>query len=638
MENNISKEQAKILEQAISEAVKEPDLDQSVQKMIAYFGTNIYCDRVSVFEIKNQSNVNNSYEWCDQQAEPQITLMQNLPVSYIPKDWMSNFCTHQSVVIKDMNEYSLLNAKSSEFLTKLGIRYLIAVPLFENEHILGFLSLCNPVPAEMDEDEMLLRLLGEFTAVLISRRNSERKLQYLSQKDPLTGLENIQSFRQRVRDITESNWKNMSVPVSSEPLNKYVSPEHQDSYIVYFNASNFKEFNAIYGQREGDKCLIRISQLIREIFETDVACRSYSDHFYVFYDRDDVQDRIQRLHDRCLGLRKHFRVWMRAGVCRLQEPADIYESCDAAKLACDQIPDDTVHFYNTYSAEIMQTLQQEKYIQDNVENAIKKGNILVYFQPVVRAATGKLCNFEALVRWDDPKYGFLSPGVFIPVLEKHHRCYKIDSYVVEECCRMLSMRLKKGLPCVPVSFNISRTDFMMCDPVRIVTDNANKYGIDHRYLCVEITESSMMEAPEKIRTAILRFKKEGFQVWMDDFGSAYSSLVTLKDYEFDEIKLDMAFMRNMNQTSKIIIISAIQMAKRMGIHTLCEGVETQEQLDFLKEAGCEKIQGYYYGRPMPLEEQLTNLENKGVYAESREEALKWNQIAAGKQDNAKEDQ
>lgn len=620
MENFIPTEQTRMLEKAMAEAVKEPALEQSVQKLIAYFGTNMACDRISVFEIKDENSVSNTYEWCDLSAEPQITLMQNLALSYFPSEWISAFCGHQSVVIRDLKEYGALNSEASDFLTKIDVEYLIAVPMFENTHLQGFVSLCNPVPDEMENDEVLLQLLAEFTSVLISRRNSEEKLKYLSRRDPLTGLDNIQSFRQRVREISEQDWKNMPAPNASD--GRKTSERENGSYIIYLNASNFKEFNGIYGQKEGDKCLIRISQMIRDVFKTEVACRSYSDHFYVFYQGDHVQDRIRQLHDECLKLRKHFKVWMRAGVCRLEGPADIYESCDAAKIACDQIPDDAIHYCNMYSVEILQSLQQEKYIEDNVENAVKKGHIIVYFQPVVRAETGKLCSFEALARWDDPKYGFLSPGVFIPVLEKHHRCYKVDSYVVEECCRVLSQRLKQGQPCVPISFNISRTDFMMCDPVKIVTEAADRYGIDHRYLCVEITESSMMEAPEKIKTAILRFKSAGFQVWMDDFGSAYSSLVTLKDYEFDEIKLDMAFMRNMNETSKIIIISAVQMAKKMGIHTLCEGVETQEQLDFLKKAGCEKIQGFYYGRPMPLEEQLGNLDNRGIVPETPEEAEK----------------
>lgn len=609
MQDYISSVKIDQLNEAISEAMMEKDSDLAVQKLISYYGINTACDRISVFEIRDQGLVDNTYEWCGQDVESQIRLLQNVTPEKFAPEWSTNFYAHSAVIIKDLEECRHLSRESYELLKKQGIQRLISMPMYADSRLLGFIGMVNPALNEMDEDTETLRLVADFTAALIGRRDSDQKLQRLTEQDALTGLSNMATFRKKVESLLSQGWRTPS-----------------NAYVIYFNASNFKEFNALYGPSDGDKCLKRIAALIKETFETDVACRNISDHFYVFYQGDDAEERITRFHDRCLTLRKHFKVWMRAGVCRMSEASTVFEACDAAKVACDQLPDNDISYCNMYSAKILKSLQMEKYIQDNAENAIRKGEVLVYFQPVVRAQTGKLCSFEALVRWNDPKYGFLSPGVFIPVLERHHRCYKIDAFVVEECCRILSDRMKAGQPCVPVSFNISRTDFMMCDPVQIVVNAAQKYGIEPRYLCVEITESSIMEEPEKIRKAIERFKQAGFQVWMDDFGSAYSSLITLKDYDFDEIKLDMAFMRNLNENARIIVASTIRMARKMGIHTLCEGVETADQLEFLKKCGCEKIQGYYYGRPMTLEDQIGNLQEKGVEPETREEAIRMNQM------------
>lgn len=626
MQDTISATQIAKLNDAITGALMEPVPDLSVRKLISYYGMNTACDRVYVFEIRDNGVTDNTYEWCEQGVEPQIRLLQNVPISEIAQDWMTHFKNRQAVVIRNIEDYRKVNPDNYAFLKKQRIQRLICVPMYMDERLLGFIGIDNPVEDEMDEVALTFRILANFTAALIRHRDNDSSLRYLNERDSLTGLNNLYAFRQRVKEELEKNIRISAPaesPVSGSPGS---NTEERPSFIIYFNISNFRNFNALYGLDEGDKCLIRIAGLIQEIFETDIACRSFSDHFLVFYQGQDVLDRVQVLHDKCLQLRRHFRIWLRAGICRTRVANATYMDCDAAKTACDQLPDDNVSFCNVYSAEIMKNLQQEKYIQDNIANAVQNGQILVYFQPVVRSLTGRLCSFEALARWNDPTYGFLSPGVFIPVLEKHHQCYHVDRYVIGECCRMLAERLAKGLPCVPVSFNISRTDFMMCNMVKVVKEAAEQYGIDHRYLCVEITESAVMETPAEIKSAIREFKEAGFQVWMDDFGSAYSSLNTLKDFEFDEIKLDMAFMRSLNENSKIIVTSAVQMAKRLGIHTLCEGVETKEQLQFLRDIGCEKIQGYYYGKPMPIADQQENLSEKGIQYETAEMAAAMEQV------------
>ena len=257
----------------------------------------------------------------------------------------------------------------------------------------------------------------------------------------------------------------------------------------------------------------------------------------------------------------------------------------------------------------------EQFVRDSFENAIAAGHIQVFYQPVIRSISRKLCSFEALARWIDPERGFLRPDQFIPVLEKAHLIHLLDTHVVYQACARIRESVETGATPIPISVNLSRLDFELCDVFAMVEHAANSYQIPHDFLYIEITESLIAERGGHMRDVIERFRSAGFQIWMDDFGSGYSSLNVLKDFSFDEIKLDMQFLTSFDQRSRRIMTSVIQMAKEIDIHTLAEGVETEEQFRYLRNIGCEKVQGYYFGKPAPYEEALANLAAKGIEVE-----------------------
>lgn len=272
----------------------------------------------------------------------------------------------------------------------------------------------------------------------------------------------------------------------------------------------------------------------------------------------------------------------------------------------------------------------EKYIAAHVDEAIEQGWIKVYFQPVVRALTGRLSSCEALTRWVDPVYGLISPGVFIPVLEKTDQIQKVDDFVIDYVAKLLKEASEAGRNLVPVSFNLSRVDFSQDDPYEVTEKAVAKYGIDRRLLKVEITESTLISDPEKLNRMFTLFHEKGYDIWMDDFGSGYSTLNVLKDYSFDEIKIDMMFLRGLNERGRSIISSVVRMAKSLGIQTLTEGAETREQVEFLRNIGCEKIQGYYFGAPMPYDQLVKHCFYFGLIPESMDEATVYD--AAGSVD------
>ena len=263
-------------------------------------------------------------------------------------------------------------------------------------------------------------------------------------------------------------------------------------------------------------------------------------------------------------------------------------------------------------------LNLKEYINTNIDAALENGWVKAFYQPVIRSLTGRLCGAESLARWVDPEHGFMAPDKFIGALEESGQIHKLDCFIVEQVCKDISERISKGLDAVPVSVNFSRLDFMAEDMLKVVETCVGKYELPRDYIHIEITESMIVSDAELMANVIDSFRNAGYEVWMDDFGSGYSSLTLLKDYYFDTLKMDMNFLSTFNDRSKSIMRAAVTMAKDIDIKTLAEGVETQEQIEFLKDIGCGRLQGYYYGKPMPIDDFFAHIREKGIEIEARQ--------------------
>ena len=266
--------------------------------------------------------------------------------------------------------------------------------------------------------------------------------------------------------------------------------------------------------------------------------------------------------------------------------------------------------------DILTPASLEQYILDHLDEALEQGQIRVYYQPVIRTITRQLCSMEALARWETPDLGLLYPGSFIPVLENHRLIHRLDSFMVRQVCACYQQVRREHKPLVPVSVNLSRLDYELCDIFAVVESCVREYRVPREALCIEITESVLNNNEKLMSQYIHRFQSAGYQVWMDDFGSGYSSLNVLKDYRFDELKIDMRFLSDFHQRSQRILASVVHMAKEIDIQTLVEGVETEEQFQFLHDIGCEKAQGFLFARPMPFEDCMEHIKAKGIGVES----------------------
>ncbi len=249
---------------------------------------------------------------------------------------------------------------------------------------------------------------------------------------------------------------------------------------------------------------------------------------------------------------------------------------------------------------------ERSYIIENLDRALRERWIQVYYQPIIRSANGLICDEEALSRWLDPVRGMLSPASFIPALEDARMIHKLDLYMVEQVLAHMKVKAETGIFIVPVSVNISRTDFEVCDIVDEIDRRVTAAGVRRELMNIEITESAFGKDPVYLKSQVDRFRALGYSVWMDDFGSGYSSLSLLQSFDFDLIKFDMSFLRQFHNDpkSRIILSALMKMMLMLGVDTVVEGVETWEHVHFLRGIGCDKLQGMYFNMPISFEELL----------------------------------
>lgn len=397
----------------------------------------------------------------------------------------------------------------------------------------------------------------------------------------------------------------------------------------FFNITNFHLYNATHGFRQGDLCLQHIEGILQDVFPECPVLHLGADNFAVLAEEANVQARIDKACQRVQAYIGNPNIALKAGIRFLSGPRslkDLNVAFDSeAKIACDTIKKDASRHWAIYTQELGLRHKMQNYVREYLDQALEKGFIRLYLQPIIRTLTGKLVGAEVLARWESPQYGMISPAIFIPVLEEAHLIHKLDAYILNAVAKMTRQGLDQGLPALPVSVNLSRLDFILQDPFATTEAIREKYDLPLGLLQVEVTENALVDKMEPVLDGIRRFQQGGYPVLLDDFGSGYSSLNVLKDYDFDTIKFDMKFLHPFTEKSRKILKSLVSMAKDLHIHTLAEGAETKEQCDFLREIGCEKIQGYYYGKPIPCEDFHQYALDQGLQVETRAEAQLFDQ-------------
>ena len=421
--------------------------------------------------------------------------------------------------------------------------------------------------------------------------NAERK--YIATHDVLTGLSNRLSFEDQVSEIIKAN-----------PNEQYL--------MIVSDINDFKLINDIYGKGKADEILLKIANDIKSFSHPGSAiCRWRGDIFCAFAKKSVVNiPDLEKLIKDIWNSPKIINspVIIHVGIFE-PSPDDkdlsVSAMVDRAQLAIAGIKNDYNRCVAYYDDKLRKDKLWEQQITSELETALENGNIIPYLQPQYRA-DGHLEGGEVLVRWKHPKEGLIPPFRFIPIFEKNGMIATIDRYIWGEACKILEdwAEKKDGHEKLNLSINISPKDFYFMDIYEVLTSLVKEHEVDPKHLHLEITESSVMNnATEHIKT-INNLREYGFTVEMDDFGSGYSSLNMLKDMPVDVLKIDMVFLGKTDdhKKSKIILNSIVDMANNLDMPQITEGVETKEQFEMLKEMGCKLFQGYFFSKPVPLEE------------------------------------
>ena len=432
---------------------------------------------------------------------------------------------------------------------------------------------------------------------LISAKKDE-ELTYIADYDELTGLHNF-SFLVRTLDETIT--------------------DNEGKIILFINIGNFKTYNDQRGFIKGNEFLKSVGELIEEEFEGGIVCRQSDDHYVVAINSEEYIAKLQKLNYAVLELDHEVQPHIYAGGYLIKNGEAARRAVDKARYACSVASSKMQDLFVEYDLKMHKEYHLMQYVINHVDEAVEKGWIKPYYQPVVWSKDGKLCGAEALARWEDPEKGMLPPISFVPTLENTKLVHKLDACIIESVFRDMREAIDRNMPVFPVSLNISRLDFELMDVVPFLEEMVRKYNIDKHFIHVEITESALTENAELLSKNIHDLKEKGYALWLDDFGSGYSSLNVLKDYDFDVLKLDMKFLSGFenNPKARPLIEAVISMANKLGMKTLSEGVETQLETDFLKEAQCGRLQGYLFGKPMP-KEKIRDMINKGEFTISKE--------------------
>ena len=378
--------------------------------------------------------------------------------------------------------------------------------------------------------------------------------------------------------------------------------------LVCSNIKDFKFVNELFGIEKGNEILKKQAEYMKNfIGEDSLAARLHADRFAmcmprIRFDEDLINEAITGIQEAFKNSSFHMHIFV--GVYDIHDVEErVSIMCDKANLASETIKNEYKSSVAYYTEHLLEKSIEERKIIGEFDRALDNEEFVMFLQPQVDVS-GKPFGSEALVRWQHPDKGLLAPGVFIDVLEKTGFVYRLDRYMWDKAVKQLAEWKKRGINDYHISVNISTKDFYLIDVYETFVGLVEKYDIDPKLLKLEITETALMSDFNKNMVIIKRLQKYGFDIEIDDFGSGYSSLNMLKDISADVLKIDMGFLRASENEVKgqDILESIIGLANKLGMRVITEGVEKKTQVDMLYDMGCKMFQGYYFSKPIPVDE------------------------------------
>lgn len=441
-------------------------------------------------------------------------------------------------------------------------------------------------------------------------------------------LRTLESIRQVRRELKIADTDEKSGLYTRNAFVRYTRQylqEHPDEKFILmrWDIDNFKVYNDINGVKAGDEYLrkVGIFYLNNADDSKDLVIfgRYDAEHFVslrkaALFNPDTVLSTVNNLlHE----IDPEFDFSVRIGLYAIDDPSvDVSLMCDRADMALQSLKQNYQHAYAWYDEGMRKDLVNEHELINAMKPALDNHEYVIYYQPIVNYSSHTIVKAEALVHWKTSSGSLIPPGVFIPVFEKSGFIYELDKYVWKNVCQAIRRWKDAGLNVPSISVNISRKDFYHQDIQEYLSDLIKEYNLDPSCLNLEVTESAYMDDPSQLSEVIQKLRSSGFRIEMDDFGSGYSSLNTLKNMPVDSVKLDMNFINDNtgtkaeNHKGGKILSSVVRMVHDIGLPIVAEGVETEFEAEYLKSIGCYLMQGYYFSKPLPETELLAFIADK----------------------------
>lgn len=428
-----------------------------------------------------------------------------------------------------------------------------------------------------------LRLQDKTKETLESRRKN-----YIATHDLLTGLFNRSGFFKKMQEaLYQNTFKN--------PI------------LICTNIKDFKLINTIYSEQVGDSVLQNQTEVMKRLpgHKKSIIGRIADDKFAILMEKQDFdKDIFEEVFNEvsCIIEKTLYNIQIVAGIYEIYDKKDTIQSIyDKAKISLDAIKDSDNQIFSFYNPSMMEKMLKEKDIVNDFEKSLNEKQFSIQLQPVMDKE-GNVLGAESVVRWNNPKYEDLTPSSFLDVLERTSLIYKLDVYVWELVAKKLHEWKKRGFADRFISVNVSSKDKFFIDIIKTFSELIKKYDISPQNFKVEIRETAMLENPEKTIAIFSQLKKLGIKVYIDNFGTGFSSLNVLKDFIADGIKMDTSFLSEskVSGKNKIILQTMISMSSDLGMEFIAKGVESENQMLALSKMDCKLFQGFYFSKPLPV--------------------------------------
>lgn len=379
--------------------------------------------------------------------------------------------------------------------------------------------------------------------------------------------------------------------------------------VIHLAMRKFRSFCTCFGVDEGNVLVEQLYNVITKQIEKKELL-AYKDNatyglLLAYIDEQQLTERVEELLHSLNGVLPNMKLYFTVGMYKVnKEDRDIEQLYSNAVLACDRLGEEAENKIVFYDIEMNKRRLWERKVEDDMDAALINREFKVYLQPKISTDKEVLAGAEALVRWIHPTEGFIPPNKFIPIFERNGFILKLDDYMLEEIAKQQAKWIEQGRNVVPISVNISRAHFAKEELAEHICSIVDKYKVPHSFMELELTESAFFDDKEILINTVKKLRESGFIVSMDDFGAGYSSLNSLKELQVDVLKLDADFFRGVETVERgmLIVSEVIDLAKKLNMKIVAEGIESREQVEFLTEQECDLIQGYFFAKPMPIDE------------------------------------